>query len=495
MEYTELKSQISQKVKEYEAEMIESLQNLVRIPSVLGEAKDGKPFGEEVDRAYRYMLAKAEKDGFRTLDVDGYGGHIQFDKSDIDIVENENTIEVEDKLKNMNFSKTMGILVHLDVVPAGKDWNYDAFEGSIVESKLYGRGTIDDKGPAISAYYAMKIIKDMKLQIRNNIRLILGLDEETSWLGMEKYIEKAGVVDFGFTPDGGFPVIYGEKGILNFTIAKKFSKNKKNGLKIKKIEGGNAHNMVPDWINISLFSKDRELYDGVRRNVEKLSSEGYDIICRNKGQSLEVSANGVSAHGSTPEKGINAISIGIKSLQGIELNDEKTMEFIEFYNENIGFETDGKGLDINFKDKESGDTKVNIGVIELDEYSLKLKCNVRYPVTKSEDEIYRALSDKLTKYDMGIIKEAHKKPIYLDKNSWLVSNLVDIYRDVTGDIKTEPMVIGGGTYARAMENCVAYGAVFPYEEEIAHQKDEFISLDSLRKMTEIYALAICRLCI
>lgn len=476
-----MKEKIREQLLKEKDNMISSLQELIAIPSILGKPTPSSPFGLEVNKAFEYMLRKGEEDGFSIVNVDGYGGHLQWNRK----------IEKEDDL---GYGNTMGILCHLDVVPAGDGWTHDPFGKNLIEGKIYGRGAADDKGPTIAAYYAVKVLKDLGFEPTKNIRIVLGLDEETNWIGMTKYLEKVGPADFGITPDGDFPVVNGEKGILNFTLAKKFKGDKKDGILVRKITGGNAHNMVADWARAVVLSSNREDYELVRRVCNNLEEEGFKIKTKGIGKSLEIFVSGISAHGSTPEKGKNAISKVMEVLSKINIVAEDVSEFIEFYMSKIGYEMKGNSLRISLEDEVSGGTAVNVGVIELDEKSVKLKMNVRYPVTKNQDLVYDAMGPILEEYDIGVIKEAHKEPIFIDENHQFIKILMDVYRQLTSDFQSKPIIMGGGTYSRAMKNFVAYGGIFPGEEELAHQKDEYIRVDSLMKMAEIYANAIYRLC-
>lgn len=458
-------------------EMITTLQELVRINSEIATPQKDKPFGKGVDDAFLYMLKKGEEDGFLTTNIDHYGGHIDMLSIDSSNIE------------------TMGILAHLDVVPAGDGWDFDPYGAIIDNGKLYGRGSSDDKGPTIAAYFAMRAIKDAGITLNKNVRLILGLDEESGWQGMDYYLSKIPKpADFGFTPDGDFPVVNGEKGILNFDIAKKFTKAVGKGIELRSFNGGNAPNMVPDYARLVLRSDDPSVYEELKLKAKKSRENGVLIKTKGVGKSFEITAHGVSAHGATPEKGINAISLLMDFVKDIEFSNESVNEFIDFYNNEIAFQLDGENLGIGFSDEISGKTVVNVGVIELDTKSARLAVNLRYPVSFDEENIYDAMGEILMKYNIGVVKKMSRDPIYINEDDKLIKTMIDVYRKNTGDKEAKPLVMGGGTYARALDNFVAFGALFPGEEELFHQKNEYISIDSLKKATLIYAETIYELC-
>ena len=149
--------------RKYQDQMIKDLQSLIAIPSLSDEANAtiAAPFGPRIREALDWMLVKGNEDGFDTLDVDGYAGLISYG----------------------NQSQSIGMLGHLDIVPIGEGWSVDPFGGLVKDGYIFGRGSGDDKGPTVAAYYAMKIIKDLNIEMKKKIMLIVGCDEETGKIG------------------------------------------------------------------------------------------------------------------------------------------------------------------------------------------------------------------------------------------------------------------------------------------------------------------------
>ena len=470
-------------IDDYKDEMIKTLQELIAIRSVAGEPTAEAPFGQGVQDAFEYMLQRAKAEGFETENIDNYGGHIEFGGF---LLDEEGHVEgTSDEI--------MGILGHLDVVPEGKDWDFEPYGGEIVEDRIYGRGTIDDKGPTVAAFYAMKALKDSGIVPEKKVRLILGLDEETGWKGMEYYLKRVKHPDFGFTPDGEFPAIHGEMGILIFDVVKKLGKTPANakGISLRSMTGGNAANMVADHGRVVIKA---DSYDAIREKVAEFKqSTGYQINAKGIGKNLEISTLGVSAHGARPEKGLNAVSVLMKFLEDLTFDNEDLNDFIDFYNKHIGFEVSGESLGCGLSDEPSGKLVLNVGMVKIDEEAASLTINIRYPVTMNEEQVYGAMLPVINKYNMGIVKKSHQLPIYLPKDDPMITTLMDVYKEHTGDVECEPLVIGGGTYARAVKNTVAFGAVFPGEPELAHQKNEYISITNLVKCAKIFADVIFRL--
>ncbi len=470
----ELLTRVNKRIEENKTEMISSLSKLISIPSVVSDAKGNMPFGEEVHKAYLFMMQKAEEEGFDLFNADNYGGHIDFTGSEDGIV---------------------GVVGHLDVVPEGSGWDFEPYGGEIIDGNICGRGTTDDKGPVIASFYAMKALKECGYEPKRTIRLILGLDEETNWHGMRYYLDRVGdKPDLGFTPDGDFPAIHGEKGILIFDMMKKFNHGTIKGLELSSVKGGTAANSVADHARAVLHESAGAGYEHVKEQVAAFRSEkGCKINCKGIGKSFEITVQGVSAHGAKPEQGQNAITMLMEFLGRLNFASEDTNDFISFYNDRIGYRLHGEEMGCAFEDEPSGKLVFNVGMIELDKKTAKLTINVRYPVTMDDEQVYSGIMTVLDKYDIGIVKGKHEAPIYVAEDEPLVQTLMDIYRKHTGDMESKPLVIGGGTYARAVENTIAFGARFPEDEDVMHQKNEYISIDNMMKLTRIYAEAIYRL--
>lgn len=465
----------------YQNEMISALQASVRINSVKTDAvmtaAGCLPFGKGVDEAYRHILSLGRELGFDTFDADGYGGHIEWNVP--------------------GASKTFAIVGHIDVVPEGNGWTKGAFSGAIEDGKMYGRGTSDDKGPVFAALYAMKALKESGAEPEMNIRLIIGLDEETEKIGMTKYLEAAGMPDLGFTPDAEFPLINGEMGIMIFDLAEKLKRHStKEGPVLRKVEGGVAPNAVPDRCRAVIAAEDSSFYDSLREKADAFSmTTGYRLSVRKTGSSVAVESTGTAAHGARPELGLNAVSIMMQFLGEISFAGDEINEFIDFYNENIGFKLHGEGLGIDFSDEESGKLIYNVGICEVNEDVASFKSNIRYPVTVSSDDIRSAIDSKLVNTNLGYVEHMDEKPVYMDISDPFAAAMIEAYRAETGDEENEPMVIGGGTYAKMFDNVLAFGMLFPGEEDRMHQADEYILLESLAKGARIYADVLKRVCI
>ncbi|KNF07482.1 dipeptidase [Gottschalkia purinilytica] len=458
-------------IDEYKEEIIKSTQYIIQIPSVEEKPEKGKPFGDKVDKALKYALNLCEGFGFKVENFDGYAGHAEIG----------------------NGEETVGILVHLDVVPEGDGWTYPPYGGEIYDGKIYGRGAIDDKGPAISIIYAMKAIKELEIPINKKIRVIFGTNEETRWEDMDYYFKKNKAPNIGFTPDADFPAIYGEMGILDFEIIKNIENKEYENINIEKLQGGNRPNMVPDNCEAVLKVKENykeSLINKLNKYIKNSNSKFELVDDKNV---ITIKSRGISAHGSTPQSGKNAISQLMVLLDQIVNEDNDICKFIKFYKEKIGINYNGENIGCGFEDDLSGKLVFNVGTIEYREDKVITTVNVRYPITYNVDDVYNGIKKELESIDAKIIEKGHMRPIYISKDHELIQKLMKVYRDETGDVETEPITIGGGTYARAMDNAVAFGPLFPGQKELAHQKDEYIEIEHLIKITKIYTKALYEL--
>lgn len=408
-------------------EMIEALQKLVSFQSIAKEEGPEYPYGKEVHGAKEYVLELAKSFGMRVEDVPGKYAYIEIGEG----------------------PRLIGILSHLDVVPAGEGWTQDPFGGEIVDGKIYGRGTTDDKGPTIAVLYAMKALKE-KGPLPARIRLILGQTEENGeWRDIEAYTDAEEIPECGFTPDGDFPAIQNELGAMVFQVQMPQSGFLQG-------EGGTAPNMVP-----------------ARARV-KTEFGTYE-------------ASGKACHGCAPWLGLN----GISELMEKVYQAEPENRFVRMYADLIGKTIYGEKLGVAAED-ESGKLTLNVGLFEVRDETATLMVDIRYPAKKNPDEISGSLVRQFSSYGASCECVYHVRPLYTPSDSPVLGALLSAYREVTGD-DSRPISIGGGTYAKAMPNMVAFGPNFPGHENREHMEDEYILVEDFLKLEEIYERALAYL--
>lgn len=459
--------EINLKIDKMKDDIIKSTQELVRINSVEGSPKDGMPFGEGPAKALNYCLQLCNNLGFKTVNLDNYIGYAEYGEGE----------------------EYVGILGHVDVVPEGDGWIYPPYGAEIHDEKIYGRGTMDDKGPIIASVYGLKAIKDLGLNLSKKVRIIFGTNEESGCGEIEHYFKTEKPPISGFTPDAEYPIINGEKGITIFNLVKEFC-NAGEENKIKYVKGGNKANMVPDYCEAGILINDANIVINAAKDfVEKT---GYKISVEPKDEVVIVKSIGASAHGSMPQLGKNAIMQLFAFVEELPLEDSDITKFIRFMNKHIGMEVNGESFGIGFEDRVSGKLSFNVGVINMEDNKVTMTLNVRYPVTCKYEDMLSGINNTIKGTEIKIENMEHQPPLYFPEDHDTIKVLSKVYEEQTGD-KAQLLSIGGGTYAKEMPNIVAFGPIFPGEPDLDHQPNEYIRIDHLIKNAQIYAHAIYEL--
>lgn len=444
-----------QLIEDCKPELTETLRRWIAVPSVKADPADGAPFGAQVRRALEIALKDAAEMGFATRNFEYYAGDVRMGPLGVD---------------------PLAILVHLDVVPVGEGWTYPPFEGVVEGDRITGRGTSDDKGPAVAALYALHALKRAEIPLKREIRLIFGCDEESGWEDIAYYKEHCDMPRSGFSPDASYPVINTEKGLL---VVEMHAPAAQDGLKVKKIAVGERHNVVPG-IATALIEGDADLCDRINRLAKEMT---LDVDAEPVDDGLLLTATGIAGHAAYPETARNAIGSLLLMLRALGVTGPlKTLA------DTVGMEYNGASLDVACSDHTSGSLTCNLGILRYDEQGLYAVLDFRYPLLANSQQIVRTVQAALGK-DIQAEATADKEPHHVAPNSPLVTALLDAYHEVTGRPR-ECVSTGGGTYARCLEEGVAFGAQFPEEEDVAHQADEAVSLDALMLNVRIIARAL-----
>ena len=447
---------VSRLLDAYRAEFTEKLREWVRIPSVQGEAEDSAPFGREV----RHMLDTAEADakamGFPVRDFDGYACDITLGSR----------------------PEMIAVLGHLDVVPAGDGWNYPPFGAEMDGTRIYGRGTSDDKGPALASLYAMRAIREAGIPLKKSIRLILGCNEETDWKDMEWYSAHAEIPAVGFSPDASFPVINTEKAIihLRFTAPETGS-----GLQVVEMATGERPNVIPGECTAVVRGGEELAGKVLTWGLEKNLPVNAEVVP----EGVRITAEGIPGHSAYPEGRRNAIGMMICLLR--DLGAEGPLKVLA---DAVGMTHDGSGLGCACSDEVSGPLTCNMGILHLKDGAWTGTLDMRCPVNADLPALRDAAKAHLPGFEVETLemKPAHHVPA----DSELVTQLLAAYEEETG-LPGETIATGGGTYAKVLSQGVAFGATFPDDEDLAHQANEYADMDRLVTAAKIYANALIRL--
>ena len=415
------------------SEYIIDLKKLISFNTTEGKKSSGAPFGEQNRLALEYFLSIAKRFGFNTINYDGYIGEVYHGEGE-----------------------EIGIVGHLDVVPSGDGWNTDPFTLTEKDGVLYGRGVVDDKSALLSCLYALKEIKDAGVKFNKKIRLFVGCNEETGWQDVEYLKTKTNIPEYGFSPDGSFPLSYAEKGVENTFIYIKPPKNFTN------ISGGTVINAVCG--KASMVSK-------IPVNL---------ALARELGLSIDgnvITSVGVSCHGSRPELGVNALKKLFEYM--IEMGEPYQKEYDILF---------GEGLKIGDLISRQGKTTFSPNLITQTENGLMISCDIRLPAPFT----LKQLKERLDK--TGLIYKTVEKhpPVMVDKDGWFVSALISSYNSVTGE-NASPEYMSGSTFARVFKFGCAFGPTFKNEEDCCHKPNESVSVKSLQTAYEIYKQSIINL--
>ncbi len=437
-------------------ELVTAAQRLVRIDSVGGEPQDGKPFGSGVASALDEALAIAREWGLVTHNHEYYVGTAQLGEGE----------------------PRLGVLCHLDTVPLGEGWTQDPLGAAIVDGKMYGRGTTDDKGPAAAALFALRALKECGMTPPAACRVVLGGDEETGSSDMEYYQAKEAFPPYLFSPDGSYPLINTEKGRVQLTVTAPMTDSR-----LRWARGGIALNAVPTEAVACLNGVDAAAVTAAASRV------GHHVTLAQTDEGLCVTACGAAAHGSMPEKGENAVTALLEVLAALEVGGAAVaaaaakFPFAEYGGESAG---------VACSDAPSGALTLALTCLSIEGGQFVGRADIRFPVSFTVAEIEQKLHDGLDSsfaVSCANCVEGHHVP----ESSPFVQTLLQVYEQETGE-KGHGLAIGGGTYVHGIPNGVAFGAEFPGVDNRIHGADEFIGVDELVMNARLIARAVAAVC-
>ncbi|MBA4495935.1 dipeptidase PepV [Paenactinomyces guangxiensis] len=468
----------------YRDEFMDTLKAFLSINSVedMATASPGRPFGKGVAEALEFMLDRAAADGFTTKNLEGYAGYVEYGKG----------------------AEQIGVLAHVDVVPAGDGWTTPPFSPSVRDGRIYARGAIDDKGPALAAYFALKIVKDSGLPVSKRIRLILGTDEESGWLCMKRYRELEKLPEIGFSPDADFPIVHAEKGQINpvLTLAgdgnegPSQSKGRSRWV-LQSFHSGERVNMVPDQasasVKISGLQSSEHPLETLKADFSHfLHAKKAKGSLEQRGEEWVFSLEGKSAHGMEPYAGKNA-GLMLASFLHRYPFEGQDHHFLQFLSAVLYEDHYGDNLGLACEDDVSGKLTVNPGVLQYHpDGGAVVKLNIRYPASIKADSLVERFQQKSKSLGWKVQNVRTSNAHYVPKDHPSIRTLQRVYEAQTG-MRAGLISSGGATYARTLKYGVAFGPVFPGNEMTAHQCNEYAELEHLMLAMSIYAQAIYEL--
>ena len=426
-----------EKILEYKDEILHDIDELIKIKSVSSTDR------QSAAEALEYVLGRAKEMGFETKNILGVAGHAEYGEGE----------------------ELAAVLAHVDVVPAGDGWSVEPYKLTEKDGKLYGRGIVDDKGPAIVALYCLKALKDCGVKPKRRIRVIFGAAEEIGMNDMQTYFGTEQMPSMAFTPDSEYGICRCEKGILQLEI----SSSRHDGTTLTEFHSGNAVNAVPSKAYALIDCTENEDHR-LRRFADAKPGE-YDFVYTMDG--LKIVAKGRAAHASVPEQGLNMATHLIRILAA-DFGQLVLGSLCAFIDDAVGLETDGTSLGIACSDNESGALTVNVGCVDIDENISRALIDIRYPVTFDSTEIFDKVSERASYDGLRTKVINHEPPLLVGEDAQVMDVLRNAYKTVTGE-ECELYSTGGGTYARTLKNNgVAFGPVQKGDNCHIHDVDESI---------------------
>lgn len=473
--YTKLLSKATAWIEAHKEEYISEVQGVSRIPSVskAEEAQPGAPFGADCRRVLDYMMERGRHYGFDVQDHDGYAV----------------SISMGDPVDSI------GMIAHLDVVPVGDGWVYPPYGATYLPEYdvLVGRGVSDNKGSAITALFAMRMLRELKWPLRHGLRLLCGSSEETGMQDM-KHLAEAGMPfpKISLVPDAGFPVNYGQKGSVDATFAIPCTGN------LIQLDAGTVRNVIPDLAQCTVAAA----YEDVQKALTKVVPETAERItleaCE---EGTRIAAHGRSGHAASPDGCVNAIAVLTDALCQMDILDGSCAKAIREVAA-LTADAHGESEGVSYEDEESGKLTLVYGVAHLKDGVLTISADSRFCVTLRKAQLVPQLEENWTARGFEIVRLEAADPFYIAKTDERVVALQELYKEVTGR-DDEPYTMGGGTYSRVVPNAISFGPGLRGEEHDmsflpeghggAHGRDEVLFLDSAMTAFRIYAVALAML--
>ena len=461
-----LMQEIDQWIEKNKEAFVKDLDRLVAVPSISVHGDDTYPYGKECGRVLDEMTALAAGYGFHVKNHEYHCGSLL--------------------VKGTGDSpRRIGIYAHLDVVPLGEGWHNPPLKCTQKDGFLIGRGVGDNKGPGICALYALRYLKEHGIELKNDVLVYYGLSEETGMQDIEYFCRTQQVPDFNLVADTNFPVCYGEKGLMRADIERKIEGN------LVSFHGGSVVNVIPP--------KAEAVISGVSLEAarEKLGDiEGISVD--RDGESVKVTALGISRHAAFPEGSVNAIQELSKALAGSGLLTGSAAHGVkavaamtsDYYGESCG---------IPFEDKESGRLTCVGSVIHAQDGVMKVSFDTRYPVTVDGDEVVDGFKKRAESLGFAVSVGELSAPAYVPLDNPYIPALSEICDCVQGK-HYEPYTMGGGTYSRHLPCAIGFGpgvpdAPNPFENGHGqgHQPDECVPFDMLLKGLKTYIISLLEL--
>ena len=452
-------------LEENRSRILADWMDLVRIPSVQGEAATGAPFGAECARALAKAAENFESHGFATRLEHDSGYAIAY------WGEGE---------------KTIGLFGHSDVVPTGDDWQFtQPFEPVIQNGMLIGRGASDNKSGVMASLCVMEMLRDCGVKLRSRLQAFVGSNEESGMCDMQAFVRNEPMPELSLVPDSQFPCGMGEKGILRM-----WARCGRPLTVVKNIRGGDAFNIVLDHVDAVLSYS-----EALAAELEIKCTEGYSFCVREDG--IHVAAQGVAKHAAYPEGGVNAVWLMAKLLASCESLPEGDRVIFGTV-EGLLASHWGEGMGIAHEDSHFGRLTAVCGMVKVEDGHLMLSLDSRYGTECDPITLERRLHTCWGEAGWEITYLENRPGYLVDESSPVPGKFVELYRQLSGHEKG-CYYMAGGTYGRYLKNAYVVGScsihadregpgmVMPAGRGGAHQRDEAIDIEGFFLAVRILA--------
>lgn len=455
-------------------QIVSDLSRLVRIDSALGKAQEGMPFGPGAAQVLAEALEIAKGYGFAVQNYDNYVGAVDFNGAE----------------------KGLDILAHLDVVPPGEGWRVTApFEPLVVDGRIYGRGTADDKGPCVVALHAMRALRESGIQLKKNVRLLLGTDEECGSSDIAYYYQKEPYAPYTVSPDGAFPVVNLEKGGFRGSITAEFLPDERLP-RIVSAEGGVKFNVVPAQAMALVEGLSIPELQALAQACQQRTGVTFEFSMA-QGESdraVAVTANGVGGHAAYPVKASNAITGLLDFLAVLPCAPSDGFQKLQALSAIFPHgDWLGEAAGVAMADEKAGPLTISLTIFKFTLENLRGFFDSRTPLAATPENTAAVMEARLAQG--GLKLEAKiSPPHYIPDDSPFVQTLLRCYEQFTGKAG-RCLSMGGGTYVHHVENGLCFGMSFPGDSDHnIHGADEFAVIDDLLTAGMIYAQTILEIC-
>lgn len=399
----------------------------------------------------------------------------------------------------------LGIITHGDVQPADPTlWQQSPYQMDTQSEpgKLIGRGTEDDKGPIATALYAMKTIKDAGLPLDRRIELMIYLGEESDWEPLKAFLQTYQAGDINVTIDAEYPVVTAEKGWSQITTTVPALPTPKVDNTLIGFSGGSFASQIPQQARAEIAQPTAELIRQLKALAAaqaKQSQMQYQFT--ETAGKLLIAADGKSAHSSTPEAGINAVSYLADLLSNVNWPKTQASMTVAFINELVGTGLYAEKFgDIAYRDDFMGPMSLAVTVVKQQSNGSDITLNLRRPIGKTPETLKQQTDAALAAW-----QAQHQVMLRNSNNYWgqpmvmqdapQLQTLLNVFAHFSGIKDAKPVAIGGSTNSKLFPNALSFGPAMPGVEYTGHSEHEFITRKQLQLNLKMYTAAMVELAV